>query len=391
MRTFESARPVFWVAVLILLISSVGCAQLEYAPKGNYIFYHKQLPAADRAIETARSAGKDRECPDAFREAEKLKNDAYETYWACHTQEAIRMANEAVAKANALCPRVAPAAVAPPPAPPTVSLSANPAAIVAGQCSTLNWTSTNANTATINQGIGGVAPSGSRQVCPTITTQYEINASGPGGSRTASTTVAVNAPPAPPTVSLSANPAAIVAGQCSTLNWTSTNANTATINQGIGGVTPSGSRQACPTTTTQYEINATGPGGSRTASTTVTVNPPPPKPAERLVLHINFDTDKAVIRPADRAELQKAIDFVKQHPGQKISIEGHTDSTGTAKYNQGLSERRAAAVKDYLLKNGVTDGGRIATSGYGQTKPVASNSTKQGRFENRRVEIVVQP
>lgn len=312
MRTFERARPVFWVAVLILLVSTVGCAQLEYAPKGNYLFYHKQLPDADRAVEAARSAGRDRECPDAFREAEKLKNDAYETYWACRTQEAIRMANEATAKANALCPRVAPAAAVPP-------------------------------------------------------------------------------PPAPPTVSLSANPAAIVTGQCSTLNWASTNANTATINQGIGGVTPSGSRQACPTTTTQYEINATGPGGSRTASTSVTVNPPPPKPAERLVLHINFDTDKAVIRPADRAELQKAIDFVKQHPGQKISIEGHTDSTGTAKYNQGLSERRAAAVKDYLLKNGVTDGGMIATSGYGQTKPVASNSTKQGRFENRRVEIVVQP
>ena len=392
MRTFERSRPVFWVAVLILLVSTVGCAQLEYAPKGNYLFYHKQLPDADRAVEAARSAGRDRECPDAFREAEKLKNDAYETYWACRTQEAIRMANEATAKANALCPRVAPAAaVPPPPAPPTVSLSANPAAIVTGQCSTLNWTSTNANTATINQGIGGVTPSGSRQVCPTTTTQYEINATGPGGSRTASTTVAVNAPPAPPTVSLSANPATIVQGQCTTLNWTSTNADTATISQGIGGVTPSGSRQACPTTTTQYEINATGPGGSRTASTSVTVNPPPPKPAERLVLHINFDTDKAVIRPADRAELQKAIDFVKQHPGQKISIEGHTDSTGTAKYNQGLSERRAAAVKDYLLKNGVTDGGMIATSGYGQTKPVASNSTKQGRFENRRVEIVVQP
>ena len=323
MRTFESARAVFWVAVLALLGASVGCAQLglEYAPKGNYVYYHKELPAADRAVEAARSAGRDRECPDAFREAEKLRNDAYETYWACRTREAIAKANEAAAKANALCPRVAPAAIVPPPPPP--------------------------------------AP----------------------------------LPPAAPTVSLSANPATIVQGQCTTLTWTSTNASTATVNQGIGGVDLSGSRQACPTSTTQYEISATGPGGARTASTTVTVNPPPPapRPVESLTLHINFDTDKAGIRPADLAELQKAIDFVKRYPGRKITIAGHTDNTGDAKYNQGLSERRAAAVKDYLLKNGVTDGGRITTAGYGLSRPVADNKTKEGRFQNRRVEIVVPP
>ncbi|HSB71302.1 MAG TPA: OmpA family protein, partial [Candidatus Methylomirabilis sp.] len=243
-------------------------------------------------------------------------------------------------------------------------------------------------------GIGGVDLSGSRQTCPTSTTQYAISATGPGGSRTAATTVTVTPPPpAAPTVSLSANPATIVQGQCSTLTWTSTNASTATIDQGIGGVDLSGSRQTCPTSTTQYAISATGPGGSRTAATTVTVTPPPPapRPVERLTLHINFDTDKAVIRPADRAELQKAIDFVKRYPGRKITIEGHTDSTGTAKYNQGLSERRAAAVKDYLLKNGVTDGGRITTAGYGLSKPVADNKTKDGRFQNRRVEISVPP
>jgi OOP family OmpA-OmpF porin len=112
---------------------------------------------------------------------------------------------------------------------------------------------------------------------------------------------------------------------------------------------------------------------------------------ERLTLHINFDTDKAVIRPVDRPELQKALDFVKRYPGHKITIEGHTDNTGTAKYNQGLSERRAAAVKTYLLQNGVTDAGRIATVGHGQSEPVASNATENGRFQNRRVEIVVLP
>jgi OOP family OmpA-OmpF porin len=110
-----------------------------------------------------------------------------------------------------------------------------------------------------------------------------------------------------------------------------------------------------------------------------------------LTLHINFDTDKAVIRQADTSELQKAVEFIKRYPGRKISIEGHTDSIGGATYNQGLSERRAAAVKDYLLKNGVSGGERMTTVGYGLTKPVADNATPNGRFQNRRVELVVLP
>jgi outer membrane protein OmpA-like peptidoglycan-associated protein len=87
------------------------------------MYYHRELPAADRAVEEARAAGKDRECPAEFAAAEKMKNDAYDIYWACRTQEAIAKANEATARANALCPRKAeapkpaPVKVAPPPPP----------------------------------------------------------------------------------------------------------------------------------------------------------------------------------------------------------------------------------------------------------------------------------
>ena len=112
---------------------------------------------------------------------------------------------------------------------------------------------------------------------------------------------------------------------------------------------------------------------------------------ERLTLRINFDTNKATIRQADVPDLQKAVEFVKRHPGRTISIDGHTDNVGNATYNQGLSERRAAAVKEYLLKNGVPGGERITTAGYGQTKPIADNATANGQFENRRVEIAVLP
>ena len=230
MPDFKVLRALPTMATIFLLSFLVGCASLglEYAPKRNYLYYHKELPAAERAVEAARQAGKDRECPDEFKAVEKLKNDAYEVYWACRTNEAIAMANEAAKRANALC-----------------------------------------------------------------------------------------------------------------------------------------------------------------APKKVVLPPPAPKVIDRLTLHVNFDFDKATIRSADLAELQKAIGFVKKYQGYKVSIEGHTDSRGTERYNQRLSERRAAAVKEYLLKQGVADGARLKAKGYGKSKPIADNSTEKGRFENRRVEILI--
>ncbi len=384
MPNIRILRAVPSMAISVFLLSVLaGCAGMEYAPKRGIGWYPKELPAAERAVEAARQAAKDKECPEEFRVAEKMKNDAYDIYLSCRTNEGIAMANEAASRANALCPKKA---VIPPPPAPTVSLSASPASIEQGQCATLTWSSANASSASIDQGVGKVDLSGLRQVCPTTTTPYTIAAVGAGGSRAASTTVTVKLPPPAPTVSLSASPASIEQGQCATLTWSSANASSASIDQGVGKVDLSGSRQVCPTTTTPYTIAAVGEGGSRTASTTVTVKP---KVIDRLTLHVNFDFDKATIRNADAAELQKAIDFVKKYPGYKISIEGHTDNIGTEKYNQGLSERRAAAVKEYLLKQGVTDGARLRTVGHGESQPIATNSTEEGRFKNRRVEILI--
>ena len=143
---------------------------------------------------------------------------------------------------------------------------------------------------------------------------------------------------------------------------------------------------------TQYMITAAGEGGSQTASTMVAVTPPPPlapKVIDRLTLHVNFDFDKTNIRNADTVEVQKAIDFATKYPGYANSVIGHTDSIGSEKYNQGLSERRAAAVKAYLLQHGVADVGRITTAGSGKSKSIADNATKEGRFENRRVELLI--
>jgi outer membrane protein OmpA-like peptidoglycan-associated protein len=156
-----------------------------------------ELKTANAAVEAARKAGKDKECPNEFAAAEAMKNEAYAICKPCDTARAIALANEATAKLNALCPARPVAAVetrpaAPAPVAPSISLSASPSSVQAGQCSTLTWSSTNATGVTIDNGVGRVDASGSKQVCPTQTTQYRASATGAGGSRDASATVGVS-------------------------------------------------------------------------------------------------------------------------------------------------------------------------------------------------------
>lgn len=121
--------------------------------------------------------------------------------------------------------------------------------------------------------------------------------------------------------------------------------------------------------------------------------PPPPPPApkviDKLTLQVLFDVDKSTITEAGQKELQNAVAFVKKYPGAKIEVDGHTDSTGTEAYNQKLSERRAVAVKDYLIKEAGVDSSKITAVGYGEARPVADNKTAEGRAKNRRVEILI--
>ena len=121
--------------------------------------------------------------------------------------------------------------------------------------------------------------------------------------------------------------------------------------------------------------------------------PPPPKPApkviDRMTLLVNFDFDKALIRGYDRAKLVQAIEFINKYPNSNIVLEGHTDSIGPKRYNQGLSERRAEAVKRFLVNRGGISESRIRTFGHGELRPVASNKTREGRAENRRVEVLI--
>jgi OOP family OmpA-OmpF porin len=273
--------------------------------------YTAEVRSAQDAIDAARKAGKDKECPSEFDAADQMVKRAEALCQTCQTKEANALAADAMGKIQGLCPAkyVAPPTPPPPPAAPS------------------------------------------------------------------------------PTASLSASPASVDAGGCSTLSWSTSNANNVSIDGGVGSVDSSGSRQVCPGSTTTYTLSASGAGGSRSSSATVTVKSAP-KLADKLTIHVNFDTNKSDIKASEVADLQKAEAFVRKYSTCKIEIDGYTDSTGSDKINNPLSERRAEAVQKWILDHGATSSDHITVKGNGSSNPVASNKTAKGRAENRRAELL---
>jgi len=108
-----------------------------------------------------------------------------------------------------------------------------------------------------------------------------------------------------------------------------------------------------------------------------------------ITLHIEFDIDKADIRPEYHDEVAKVGDFMKKYPTTTTVIEGHTDNVGTAEYNMGLSQRRAESVVNYLVEKFGIENSRLSAKGYGLTRPVADNSTNEGKQLNRRIEAII--
>ncbi len=107
--------------------------------------------------------------------------------------------------------------------------------------------------------------------------------------------------------------------------------------------------------------------------------------AVEITLNINFATNSSAIESQYHNELGRVADFLKTYPDTRAEIEGHTDSRGSRSYNISLSQRRADAVKSYLVNNHGVDASRLSSAGYGPDRPVADNATSAGRRENRRV------
>lgn len=108
----------------------------------------------------------------------------------------------------------------------------------------------------------------------------------------------------------------------------------------------------------------------------------------KIVTHgINFDIDKATIKPESMGTLNMIVGVLKSNPDLKFEIDGHTDNSGTAQHNMELSQQRAEAVKTQLVSMGI-DASRLTTKGFGDTKPISDNNSPEGKANNRRVEFV---
>lgn len=201
-----------------------------------------------------------------------------------------------------------------------------------------------------------------------------------------------------PTVTLQANPASINKGESSTLSWNTTDATSVSIAPEVGTVTAQGSTKVSPADSATYTITATGPGGSAEATARVTVAAPAPveTPAHepsadelflREVRDAYFDLDKADIRTDARDALKKTADFLRNYPTLKVTIEGHCDERGSTEYNLGLGDRRASAVKQYLVSLGIA-ADRLNTVSYGKEKPFCMETSEACYQQNRRGHFV---
>lgn len=200
--------------------------------------------------------------------------------------------------------------------------------------------------------------------------------------------------------SFTAEPSTIVRGESSTLRWNVSNASEVTIDNGIGRVSTTGTRQVSPTANTTYRLTAKGPGGDAISAVTVAVTTPPPAPPPppkarvplsdrmaREVQDIFFDYDKSEVREDARATLQRNADAMKailnDFPSAVITVEGHCDERGSAEYNLGLGDRRATSVREFLVQIGVP-AERLKPVSYGKERPSCTEATESCWQKNRR-------
>jgi len=134
------------------------------------------------------------------------------------------------------------------------------------------------------------------------------------------------------------------------------------------------SKDKCPSTPAGQDVNAYGCHKEEKA---------------QIKVNVEFASGKTAIAPAYRAQLQELADFLKEHSGTTAVIEGHTDNSGGAALNKKLSLARAEAVKNYLIKEFSIESRRLSAAGFGSDKPIADNSTVEGKQHNRRVLAVI--
>jgi peptidoglycan-associated lipoprotein len=217
----------------------------------------------------------------------------------------------------------------------------------------------------------------------------------PSPSETAPTATA----PAP-TATLTATPVAIDLGQSVVLNWRTTDATSVTID-GIGSVNLNGTSNATPSTSTNFHLTATGPGGSVEANARVTVRVPevptaPEGTADNTpdaIFHKNvqdvfFDYDSSDLRPEAATAIAQSAAYLIAHPGIHVLIGGYCDDRGSTEYNLALGESRANSAKAALVTAGVP-ASHLRTVSYGKEKQFCTDETEPCWQQNRRDQFTI--
>ena len=204
---------------------------------------------------------------------------------------------------------------------------------------------------------------------------------------------------AAPTIDLSASPSTIERGQSSTITWNTTNATAVTIDGGVGTVEAAGSRAISPATSTTYSAKASGPGGTASAETRVTVTPPAGgstpvtltiTDTEFFTTYIKdvfFDFDSFDLREDARQVLREDARALAERPKIQVVIEGHCDERGSESYNLALGDRRANVVREFLVGQGIS-GDRVEAITFGEERPFAASHDEAAWAQNRRAHFV---
>jgi peptidoglycan-associated lipoprotein len=209
----------------------------------------------------------------------------------------------------------------------------------------------------------------------------------------AATTPPSSPPPAvKPTASLTADRISIDKGDSVKLTWSTTGAAGVAIAPEVGTVTPQGATSVTPSASTTYTLTAGGAAGSAESSVRISVNvlasaeTGKPSMEELFLKDIRdayFNYDSASIRPDAREALQKSADFLKSYPSARVTVEGYCDERGSTEYNLALGDRRANAVKQYLVSLGVPTN-QVVTSSWGKEKSFCTQENEACWQQNRR-------
>jgi len=367
-----TARRVLTVVIAMFSMSTIfGCAGYEVNTKRGSIpgyYIRSEMQEADRAVETARQAGKDKTCPVEFKAAEDARNNAYDVFRACHTEEGVALANQATAKANALCPSQ-PAAAAP------AVIEAPLAPIPAAE------------------------PTPERmKYCISLNIEYDINKADIRPQYDAEVARVGDFMNKYPTTT------AVIEGYTDEVgsddyNLQLSQRRAESVVKSLVdkfGIAPARLTAKGYGKTRPVTDNASDAAKQKNRRIDAVIDcaldvKELATPPERLciTLKVEFATDSAEIQSRYYDEVNKVGEYMKKYPTTTALIEGHTDNVGNPALNMKLSQKRAENVVAYLVEKFGIENSRLTAKGYGATRRIAYNNTPEGRQQNRRINAVI--